>query len=181
MSDLPNIKQTLERAVKTVTLRPERGQRVYRNTATIDAGLLCHVEEAGRGLTLDMPKALGGADAGPNPSMILRSAMSGCVAIGVKQFAARRDVPVDRIEVTLETDVDARGQLGVSEDVTPGFEGTRLNIVVTSSSSAEVIREIVEETLKYSPLVDVFVRSQPVEHRISAIRPGASAKSEEMA
>jgi len=181
MSDLPTIKQALERAVKTVALRPERGQRAYSNTATIDSGLLCHVEEADRSLTLDMPKALGGADAGPNPSMILRSAMSGCVAIGVKQFAARRDVPVDRIEVTVETDLDARGQLGVSEDITPGFGRTRLHIVVTSSSPAQVIQDIVEEAVKYSPLVDVFGRPQPLEHRISAIRPGAAAKSEEMA
>ncbi len=174
MSDMQTIKQALDRAMKTVTLRPERGQRVYRNVARVGEGVLCHVEEADRSLTLDVGKALGGANAAPSPSMILRSALSGCVAIGVKQWAARRDVPIDRVEVTLEADVDARGQLGVCDDAAPGFERLRLTIAVTSPASAEVIEDLVAASLKYSPLMDVFARPQSVEHRISVARSDVS-------
>ncbi len=174
MTDLQIIKQAVERAVKTVTLRPERGQRVYRNTATVDDGLFCQVEEAGQCITMDMPKALGGDASAPNPSMVLRSAMSACVAIGIKQWAARRDVPIDRVEVTVATDVDARGQLGVVDDLTPGFEGIRLNIAVTSSSPSNVVEDIVQETLKYSPLMDVFIRPQSVTHRVVTVSDDAA-------
>ena len=174
MSDRQTIKQALDRANKTVTLRPERGQRVYRNVATVGAGLQCHVEEAGRRLTMDVGKALGGHDAGPSPSMILRSAMSGCVAMGVKQWAARRDVPIDRVEVVLETDVDARGQLGVRNDVAPGFSKIRLTIAVASPAPLEVIEDVVAASLRYSPLMDVFVNPQSVEHRVSVVQ-GAPA------
>lgn len=170
MSDIITIKQALDRAAKTVTLRPERGQRVSRNVATVGEGTWCQVEEAGRTLTLDVGKALGGKDAGPSPSMILRSAMSGCVAIGVKQWAARRDVPIDHVEVVLETDVDSRGQLGVCDKTTPGFEGVRLTIAVTSPAPTAVIEDLVATSLKYSPLMDVFVNPQPVKHRTSVIR-----------
>ena len=48
---------------------------------------------------IDIPKSIGGDGEGPSPSMILRSAISSCVAIGVKQWAARHAVPVDRVEV----------------------------------------------------------------------------------
>lgn len=176
MSDMSSIKAALDRAVRTVTLRPERGQRVYRTTATVGEGTRCQVEESGRTLTLDVGKALGGNDAGPSPSMILRSAMSGCVAIGIKQWAAWRGVPVDHVEVVLETDVDARGQLGVCDDTAPGFQGIRLLITVTSPASLEAIEDLATESLKHSPLMDVFVRPQLVDNRISVV--GSDALSE---
>lgn len=166
MSEAEAIKQALERAAKTVTLRPERGQRVYRNVATLSGGTECQVEEAGRSLTMDVGKALGGADAGPTPSMVLRSALSGCIAIGIKQWAAQRDVPVDHLEVVLETDVDARGQLGVRDDVPPGFEAIRLEIKVTSSAPPEVVDALVATSLHHSPLMDVFRNQQRIEHRV---------------
>ena len=171
MSDTQSIKQALDRATRTVTLRPERGQRVYRNVAIVSEGTLCQVEEAGRTLTLDVGKAVGGSDAGPTPSMVLRSAMSGCVAIGLKQWAARRDVPIDHVEVVLETDVDARGQLGLCGKAAPGFEGIRLTIAVTSPASLEAIEEVVAMSLKYSPLMDVFANPQVVEHQVSVNAP----------
>ena len=169
MSDTQSIKQALDRAARTVTLRPERGQRVYRNVAAVGEGTLCRVEEAGRTLTLDVGKAVGGNDLGPTPSMVLRSAMSGCVAIGVKQWAARQCVPIDHVEVVLETDVDARGQLGLCGKAAPGFEGIRLTIAVSSPAPREVIEEVVTMSLKYSPLMDVFVNPQSVEHKVSLI------------
>lgn len=169
MSDTQSIKDALERAVRTVTLKPQRGQRVYRNIATVSAGAECHVEEAGRTLTMDVGKAVGGNDAGPSPSMVLRSAMSGCIAIGIKQWAARREVPVEQVQVELETDVDARGQLGVDGCDVPGFEGIRMKISVKSDAPIEVIDEIVTISLRYSPLMDVFLNPQSVEHQVSLI------------
>lgn len=168
MSDL-QIKQALERAAKTVSLRPERGQRVYRNVAIVGEGTQCLVEEAGRELIVDVGKALGGNDAGPTPSAVLRSALGGCVAIGVKLWAARHDVPVERVEVVLETDVDARGQLGVDAAVTPGFGAIRLEITVTSGAAAEVVEEVVEASLRASPLWDVFVNPQTIEPRVTLV------------
>lgn len=179
MSDTKTIKQALARAERTVTLRPERGQRVYRNVAVVSEGTQCNVEEAGQKLTLDVGKAVGGNDTGPTPSMVLRSAMSGCLAIGVKQWAARRDVPIDLVEVELETDVDARGQLGVCGKAAPGFEGIRLTIVVTSSAPKAVIEEVIADSLKYSPLMDVFANPQSVEHQVTVIASDSDARSTE--
>jgi uncharacterized OsmC-like protein len=176
MSDIQSIKAALDRATKTVTLRPERGQRVYRNVATLGEGTCCQVDEAGRTLTLDVGKAIGGTDAGPSPSMILRSAMSGCVAIGIKQWAAKRGVLVDHVSVAVETDLDARGQLGVCDDITPGFLGIRLLITVTSPASQAAIEDLANLSLTYSPLMDVFVRPQVVDTKISVL--GSNAPSE---
>lgn len=174
MSDSQTIRQALDRACRTVTLRPERGQRVYRSVATVGAGTQCHVEEGDRSLTLDVVKALGGADAGPTPSMVLRAALSGCVAIGIKQFAAWRDIPVDAVEVALETDIDARGQLGVRDDIAPGFLGIRLAIRVQTSAPQAAIEDVVAASLRCSPLMDVFQNRQAIEHDVSILETGAA-------
>jgi len=160
------IRQSLERAVETVKLRPSRGQRTYTNVATIAEGTRCRVVEHHDDLLIDIPESIGGNGEGPSPSMILRSAISSCVAIGVKQWAARHEVPVERVDVTLETDVDARGQLGVCDDIAAGFLGMRLVISVVSAADANAIDDVVRKSLKYSPLMDVLGRIQSVETRL---------------
>lgn len=162
MNDDTGIREALERAVKTVTLRPERGQRIYRNTATSEADTCCMVEEADRSLIVDVGKAVGGKDAGPNPSMLLRSALSSCVAIGIRQWASRKRIPIGPIRVVLETDVDARGQLGVGENIVSGFTAMRLEIRLDSPADSGAIEGLVRESLVRSPLMDVICKSQPV-------------------
>ncbi len=166
MSDVELIKTALQRAERTVTLRPERGQRVYTNVAKLGTGTSCRIAEAGHEILLDVGRALGGNNAGPSPSMALRSAMSGCVAIGIKQWAAQRDMQIDGLEVVLETDVDARGQLGVDEEIVPGFEAIRMTITVQSPAPRQRVLEAIETALKFSPLMDVFLNPQSVRHRV---------------
>ena len=119
MANSQTIKEKLERAAATVSARPTYGQRVYRNTATVEDGLTCRVTEKDHSITVDVPKGMGGEDEGPSPSMFIRGALTSCVAIGVKMWAARLGVEVDRVDVSVETDVDARGQLGVCDSTAP--------------------------------------------------------------
>ena len=166
-SEMHDIRDALDRAVKTVTLRPERGQRVYRNVAVVDRGTRCEAHEAGRQLTVDVGKALGGQEDRPNPSMILRSAISSCVAIGIKQWGARRGVDIELVEVVLETAIDARGQLGVCDEATPGFERMSLSISITSSAGERTIEEVVATALRHSPLMDVVLEPQRIERQLT--------------
>lgn len=174
MSETHRIGEALERAERTVTLRPERGQRVYRNCASVRAGTRCEVAEGEQRLTIDVGRALGGEAAGPTPSTLLRAALTSCLAIGVKQWAARRGVPVEAVEVTVETDVDARGQLGVSPGITPGFEGIRLEIEVRSPAPRALVEEIVATSLKYSPLIEVFAKPQEIAQQVRITEPEAT-------
>ena len=167
MASQEQIRDALERAAKTITTKPSVGQRVYVNTAVVENGLTCRIQEKNHILTADLPPSMGGEDSGPSPSVLLRAALSSCVAMGVKMWAARRDVAIDRIEVTVETDVDARGQFGVAEEITPGFEGIRIHIHIESAAGEDVLRDVVEASLKFSPLMDAFRKAQAVETKLS--------------
>lgn len=160
------IKAALDRVADVLARRPEHGKRTFRSVAVAGEGTRCVVEEAGERLTLDVGKALGGTHAGPSPSMMLRAALGGCIVIGIKQWAAWRDVPIDAVRVGVETDVDARGQLGLEDTARPGFEAIRLSVEATSSADAAVVKELIALTLKYSPLVDVFARDQSIQYNV---------------
>ena len=162
MMSQDQIKAALERANRTITQKPSVGQRVYVNTAVVENGLTCRVQEKHHVMTADLPPSMGGQDLGPSPSALLRAALSSCIAMGVKMWAARRDVAIDRVEVTVETDVDARGQFGVADEVTPGFEDVRIRIHIDSAADAALLNEIVETSFRYSPLMDAFRRAQAV-------------------
>jgi len=149
---------------------PARGQRTYVNHAVVTDGTRCRVEEKGKVVLADAGRGMGGDDDEPTPSMLLRSALSSCMAIGVKLWAARADVPIDRVEVTLETDTDARGLLGLDERVPPGFTAISARIDLVSPAPPELVEQVVERSLRFSPLFDAIAHAQPVETltRVSA-------------
>jgi uncharacterized OsmC-like protein len=162
MTKLAEIKRALERADKVVTDNPGRGQRTYQNRAVIVHGTLCEIEEKGFRFSTDVGRGLGGSDDSPTPGTFLRTALSGCIAIGIKLWAARKDVPVENIEVTLEADSDARGILGLSDMVAPGFTGLRVSIAVCSPALPEAVEEVIAASLRYSPIWDVVRNAQPI-------------------
>ncbi|MEM9570523.1 MAG: OsmC family protein [Pseudomonadota bacterium] len=168
------IKSALERSVKTVTLKPARGQRTYTNTAIVEAGTVCRTVENDQEIILDVGKAMGGEDLGPSPSTMLRAAFSSCLAIGIKLWASRDDVPIDKITVVVDTDVDARGQLGVCDRVTPGFGTIAISISVQSDAAPAAIERVIEKSLHHSPLMDVFCNSQRVETALAISAPIAA-------
>lgn len=163
MNTQAHIKSALERSVKTVTLKPARGQRTYTNIATVEGGTICRTVENDQEITLDVGKAMGGEDAGPTPSTVLRAAFSSCLAIGIKLWASREEVPIDKVTVAVDTDVDARGILGACESVSPGFGAISVAIAVESNAETDAIARVIEKSFRYSPLVEVFCKPQTIE------------------
>ncbi|HVY87472.1 MAG TPA: OsmC family protein [Hyphomonadaceae bacterium] len=156
------IRTALDRAASMITDKPSIGQRVYSSLAIVEDGLACRVTEKNHDLVADLPRSMGGSDAGPSPSVLLRAALSSCIAMGVKMWAARKGVAIQRVEVNVQTDVDARGQFGVADAIAAGFEDVRVSIRLQSDADAKALQEIVDTSLRYSPLMDAFKRSHTI-------------------
>lgn len=170
MKSPSEIKTALDRAANMIEAKPAIGQRAYSSVATVASGLTCSITEKEWTFASDTPEAMGGENGAPSPSTLFRAAVASCVAMGIKMWAARKTVPIDHVEVCFRTDVDARGQFGVCDEVAAGFEQASLSICVVSEAAEEDVRATIAASLKYSPMIDALKGGFPIKTDIEIKR-----------
>ena len=67
-------------------------------------GLKQRIEARGHTLIADEPSEVGGDDAGPTPYEYLLGALGACTAMTMQMYAARRNWPLEAVEVHLAHD-----------------------------------------------------------------------------
>ncbi len=170
MANPTAIKNAFERNRKAVNLRPEMGKSTAVTKVRLQDGTTCEVEHKHWKFKVDIGKAEGGNDAGPGPGILERGALGSCLAIGYSQQAALADVPINKIEVDVESDMDARGILGI-DDRPPGFKELRYKVHIESPADESEITKIIEITEQHSPVLDDFKRALPVRRDIKITNP----------
>jgi uncharacterized OsmC-like protein len=71
--------------------------------------------------------------------------------------ATAMGIETERIEVTVEGDLDLRGTLGVDKTVPAGFEAIRLSFDVEApSASEEEIASLIEKTERYCTVLQTL-------------------------
>lgn len=163
------IREALERNARAVELRPSIGKRTGRTTVRLKPGLECEVQDGQWTLTVGMGPNSAGSNAGPGPGTLGRGALGSCLALGYAMWAARLGVPLDAVEVEVQADYDSRGELGVSDDVPPGYTQVRYIVSIASRAPEEDVRRVVETADKYSPYRDVFARANDVRRELRII------------
>ncbi|MDX1672775.1 MAG: OsmC family protein [Balneolaceae bacterium] len=168
MADPKTIKEAFERNQKAVKLRPAMGRSTAVTKVRLFDGTTCEVEHKHWKFKVDIGKTEGGNDAGPGPGILERGALGSCLAIGYSQRAAMLGVPIDKIEVEVESDFDARGMLYI-DDRSPGFEELRYNVHIESPAPKEEIKQLIEDTDRHSPVLDDFRRAIPVKREVTIL------------
>ncbi len=163
MADTTTIREVAERNARTLAVKPSRGQLTGVTTARITGGLRCEIEEGPWKLVADMPVKAGGDDTAPTPGVLGRGALASCLAIGITIWAARLGIPVDALEVEVQADFDARGELGVGDHIPPGYQEVRYTVSLDSPASVESLTGLLETAERHSPYLDVFGRAQKME------------------
>ncbi len=162
MADASIIREHRIKGEERFTKNPELGQRTSVTQAVVTDGYRCEITDGKWKLVADLPEAVKGGNEGPAPGVFGRGALASCVAMGVVGWAARMEVPLDSVAVTVEADWDSRGDLGVDDSVCPGYGAVRVNVNISSPAPAEEIRSMLDKAEKYSPYLDVFRRSNDV-------------------
>lgn len=161
-----DIRTVLERKAKAVALRPAVGQNTVRTQVRLKPGLECEVTEGDWRLTVAMSAKSGGTNAGPNPGILGRGALGSCLALGYAMWAIRLGVPLESLEVDVEADYDSRGELGVADDVPPGYLEVRYRVAVGSPAPEADVRRVLDIADRYSPYRDVFARAHAVRREV---------------
>jgi len=174
MASPEQIRTIVERNVKEVALRPSAGQGTATTRVTLKPGLECVIEEGAWSLTAGMSEKWGGTNAGPNPGILGRGALGSCLAIGYGIWAARLYVPIDALEVEVQGDYDGRGELGIADDVPPGYLQVRYRVTVTSPAPEADVQRVLDIADKCSPYLDVHARAHDIRRETTIIASGKS-------
>jgi uncharacterized OsmC-like protein len=167
--DDEHIRTTLERNVKAITLRPSIARHTGRTSVRLKPGLECEVSDGPWTLTVAMGEKSGGTGAGPGPGTLGRGALGSCLALGYAMWAARLGVRLDSLSVEVEADYDSRGELGISDEVPPGYTQVRYTVSVTSDAPEADVRRVLDTADRYSPYRDVFMRANDVRREVTIV------------
>src|SRR5271169_5683731 len=134
-----------------ITLRAKGAQSAAPVACSVDIGRAIYQAEAHKGV--------GGGGAGACSGDLLLGALAACAQITCQMVAAAMGIPTERIEVTVEGDLDLRGTLGISKDVPVGFENIRLLLdVVAPGATPEQLRGLQEKTEQYCVVMQTLMR-----------------------
>ena len=136
-----------------ITLRAKGGQTDVPITCSVDIGRAIYQAEAHKGV------GGAGAGAGACSGDLLLGALAACAQITCQMVAAAMGIPTERIEVTVEGDLDLRGTLGISKDVPVGFESIHLNFdIVAPNATAEQLRGLRKKTEQYCVVMQTLMQ-----------------------
>lgn len=76
--------------------------------------------------------------------------------------AAARGIQIEKVEATLEGELDIQGILGMSDKVRNGYENIKVQFKVKGDASQETLKELVEIAQQRSPVFDIVSHPTPV-------------------
>jgi uncharacterized OsmC-like protein len=159
------VAKALARLEAALEQRRDFGRVTSRSTTTLVQGLRCSTAEGVHVMSTDLPAALGGEGTAPSPSCLIRAALGSCLAMGYRLRAARRGIQLGAIRVVVESDSEISGLvLGESP---PGFSELRVHVEIETDELPEVVRQLIDEADRRSPMLDVVQQSNHVRRSLA--------------
>jgi uncharacterized OsmC-like protein len=159
-----HIRESIENAKQYLADHPDEARYTDQPaTAVMEDGLRCRVEHTtGAVMITDMPSGVGGEGSAPTPGWIARAAQASCDATVIAMRAAELGIPIQRLEVIVDSESDDRGLLGMDDAVPAGPLSSRIRVRVTAEGiDPERLRELVEWADHHSPVSDAIRRAVP--------------------
>jgi len=158
---MESIRSAMETASDQLTEHPEAAVATdAAATAVREEGLRFRVEGPKGDVFSDMSKTVGGGATAPTPGWLLRAALASCDATLVAMEAARDGVELTGLTVTVDSESDFRGVLGVDDSAHPGPLTVRVRIQLAAGNATEdQLREIVQRAESHSPVRDAVARA----------------------
>jgi uncharacterized OsmC-like protein len=159
-----NIQGSIESVIDFLTEHPEKARYTDKEaTAVVEAGLRCRADGPdGAVLFSDMPKAIGGGGSAPTPGWLLRAALANCDVTVIAMRAAQVGISLTTLRVTIDSDSDDRGLLGMDDSIPAGPLEVRTKVTIGADGvPAGKLQEIVDWAEVHSPVADAVSRTVP--------------------
>jgi uncharacterized OsmC-like protein len=129
-----------------------------------DVPIACSVDIGRAIYQAEAHKGVGGGGTGACSGDLLLGALAACAQITCQMVAAAMGIKTERIEVTVEGELDLRGTLGISRDAPVGFEDIHLHFdVAAPGATPEQLRGLREKTEQYCVVMRTLMQPPKIE------------------
>lgn len=143
-------------ASSRITLVAKGGQTDVPISCSVDIGRAIYNAEAHTGV--------GGAGTSACSGDLLLGALAACAQITCQMVATAMGIQTERIEVTVEGEMDLRGTLGVSKEVPVGFQAMRLRFAIAApQATPEQLRALCEKSEQYCVVLQTLAHPPKLE------------------
>ncbi|HEY7349210.1 MAG TPA: OsmC family protein [Ktedonobacterales bacterium] len=147
-------RQEPERAIITLTARGDQTDTPV--ACNVDLGRAIYQAEAHPGV--------GGPGAGACSGDLLLGALAACAQLTTQMVAEAMGIKTEKINVTVEGDLDLKGTLGVDPTVPVGFLAIRTRFdIVAPDASPEQLAALREKAEKYCVVLSTLRNPPPME------------------
>jgi uncharacterized OsmC-like protein len=147
-------KYRTEPVAATITLRAH---------GKIGEGVSCKVETGKALAEAGLHPATGGDGMLACSGDMLLEALVACAGVTLSAVATAIGVNLRDAHVTAEGDLDFRGTLGVSKDVSVGFKAIRLSFQLDSDAPDEQVQTLARLTERYCVVYQTLAKGVPVQ------------------
>src|SRR5215475_10540489 len=167
MMDIRSIQKPLkdlyrrDPASSRITLTAKGGETATPLSCSVDIGRAAYQAEAHTGV--------GGSGTAACSGDLLLGALAACAQLTCQLVATAMGVPTQKIEVTVDGDMDLQGTLGISREVPVGFESIRLRFDIEApQATAEQLKALQEKTEQYCVVMQTMLHTPKIESRWNA-------------
>lgn len=162
---MTEIADAIGKAVSHLRVNPDEAR--YTDSAAVarlQDGLLVRVTDpSGRSVTTDMSAGVGGRDTVPSPGWLFRAALAACDTTLIAMRAAMLGITLTEVEVTIDSESNDYGILGIDESVPPGPLSIRTRVrAKAAGTGVSKLRELVEWSVTHCPVCDAAKRAVPM-------------------
>lgn len=143
-------------ASSRITLTAKGSESASPLSCSVDIGRAMYQAEAHKGV--------GGSGAAACSGDLLLGALAACAQLTCQLVATAMGVPTQKIEVTVNGDMDLQGTLGISKTVPVGFESIRVEFKVDApQASAEQLKSLQDKTEQYCVVLQTMLHPPKIQ------------------
>jgi uncharacterized OsmC-like protein len=156
------VRDSLEKTAKLFQANPGKAcVSTPPVTASLRTGLAFQVKGQRGEIQTDMPAPMGGEASGETPGWHMRAGLASCIATMIATRAAQLGIILNTLEVTVFSEVDYRGVLGLDDSIAPTMSNLRTQVKIgAADSSPGTLAEIVRWGEEHSPVARTIKAGQ---------------------
>ena len=125
----------------------------------VDTPVACSVEVGQKLFEAQAHQGVGGAGTAACSGDLLLGALAACAQLTCQLVATAMGIPMERIQVNVEGELDLAGTLGISKDVPVGFQGIHAKFDIRApEATPEQLVALKEKTEQYCVVMQTLLQ-----------------------